>query len=81
MLRISSRNILTFEKIVKRLGIKTRYFTMIMLEKLGDAPSSKHARYFTLNLDKAYSDAPNVCRVSPRVGVVTVVESFILIGC
>ena len=39
-----------------------------------------HARYIAMAEDKACGDALNVCRVSPRVGVVTVNLSARAIG-
>ena len=39
-----------------------------------------HARYSAMTRDKACDDALNVCRVSPRVGVVTVNLRVFAIG-
>ena len=54
---------------------------MIFVRILADARRVRSARYVTLNLEQDGGDATNVCRVSPRVGVVTVNERAAVIGC
>ena len=53
---------------------------MILLFRLCEKSVIEHELYVTLILDKGCGDALNVCRVSPRVGVVTVIETSQLIG-
>ena len=48
---------------------------MILERRLCDERYRAHALYLAMHLDKGCGDALNVCRVSPRVGVVTVNES------
>ena len=48
--------------------------------ELCDVWYTGRALYITMILNKACGDALNVCRVSPRVGVVTVDESGSVIG-
>ena len=56
------------------------YSAMILLFRLCEKSVIEHELYVTLILDKGCGDALNVCRVSPRVGVVTVIETSQLIG-
>ena len=56
------------------------YIAMFEVTRFSEAWGIKCARYFTLILNKDCDDALNVCRVSPRVGVVTVNERRALIG-
>ena len=56
------------------------YIAMLEVTRFSEGLGIKRARYFTLILNKGCDDALNVCRVSPRVGVVTVYERRALIG-
>ena len=56
------------------------YIAMLEITRFSEGLGITHARYFTLISNKGCDDALNVCRVSPRVGVVTVNERRTLIG-
>ena len=50
----------------------TVYMSMIFVRKFCDLCIAMSARYIAMIGNKGRGDALNVCRVSPRVGVVTV---------
>ena len=58
----------------------TVYTSMIFVRKFCDWCIAMSARYIAMIGNKGRGDALNVCRVSPRVGVVTVNESGSPIG-
>ena len=58
----------------------TVYMSMIFVRKFCDWCIAMSARYIAMIGNKGRGDALNVCRVSPRVGVVTVNERRTLIG-